>query len=167
VPIIGIQAELLRIENRQVLNFTKIIDSYEEPELETDSNEEIINEEVFKKKWPHVYSVWSHLREEIESFTTINRIGYRKRSISLSYGDKNRIWIENRAQGQVCIKIRPVNTDGFVRFLDESGVSYSEGSNAIRIRINPKKIAMQNESLKKILSKVYEEKKERVSEGTT
>jgi hypothetical protein len=160
VPIIGIQAGLLRIDNKQILNFTKIIDSYEEPELETDLNEGVINEDVFKNKWPHVYSVWSYLRGEIESFATINRVGYRKRQISLSYGDRSRIWIANRANNQVCIKIRPVDIKGFINYLDESGVSYNEGEKVIRIKINPEKIDKYKESLQSILPKVYEGVKE-------
>jgi hypothetical protein len=156
VPIIGIQAELIKVENRTVLHFTKIIDSYEEPELEAESNDEIINEDVFKKKWPHIYLVWSNLKMVIESFSVINRIGYRKRQISLSYGDKSRIWLQNRANEQVSIKIKPVNTIGFKKFMDDIDISYSESVNGLRITIDPKKIETYTENMKKLLPKVYD-----------
>jgi len=156
VPIIGIQAELIKIENKLALNFTKIIDSYEEPELESDSNDEIINEDVFKKKWPHIYLVFSQLKVKIESFSSINRIGYRKRQISLSYGDKSRLWIQNRANGQVSIKINPVNKNGFKKYLDSCDIVYSESVKGLRFMINPQKIESYSETLKQILPKVYD-----------
>ena len=157
VPIIGIQAELLRVDGKHILNFTKIIDSYEEPELETDSNEEIINEEIFKNKWPHVYSVWEQLKIEVESFTTINRIGYRKRQISLSYGDKSRLWIQHRANGQVSLKINPVNKDRLKKYLDDQDIPYNEGMRDIRYALNPQKMDNHIEALRKIVPKVYSE----------
>lgn len=155
VPLIGIQAELIMVENKTVLHFTKIIDSYEEPELEAESNDEIINEDVFKKKWPHIYLVWSSLKLAIESFSVINRVGYRKRQISLSFGDKSRIWIQNRANKQVSIKIKPVNLIGFKKYLDDINISYGESVNGLRIAIDPKKIETYTENLKKLLPKVY------------
>jgi hypothetical protein len=165
VPIIGIQAELINVENRTVLHFTKIIDSYEEPELESESNYEIINEDVFKKKWPHIYLVWSNLKMVIESFSVINRIGYRKRQISLSYGDKSRIWLQNRANEQVSIKIKPVNTIGFKNFMDDIDISYSESVNGLRITIDPKKIGTYTENMKKLLPKVYDSFEDNESVG--
>ena len=100
--------------------------------------------------------VFSQLKVKIESFSSINRIGYRKRQISLSYGDKSRLWIQNRANGQVSIKINPINKNGFKKYLDSCDIVYSESVKGLRFMINPKKIESYSETLKQILPKVYD-----------
>lgn len=97
IPMIAIQADLLEIGNEKVLNFTKIIDIYIEPE----ENEEDIKQ-VNEFTWNNDSSWTNENAKEIAK--VLNEefgkpvIKYTQSYISLSINSKNTYWLHKRVK---------------------------------------------------------------------
>ncbi|MFW6016440.1 MAG: hypothetical protein ACOCRK_08370 [bacterium] len=128
IPIIAIQADLLKVNNEYVLNFTKILDVYVEPE---DNEEEtIVNESTWTEK-----SKWTlELAKEFYNLVDIGnkKINYTQSYISIVLNGKNSFLFNKRTQPNSVLwfnikddeKVEAIKT-----VLDEANVVYNYNKN--------------------------------------
>jgi len=107
IPIIAIQVSAIQIENKILLNFTKVLDTFEVPEDE----EKLAGEQVSRPYWEkkcHKESI-RILDESIElskTFYTIPRITYNKHHIALGTERQNYMWFHPRKSARIYFEIK-------------------------------------------------------------
>lgn len=129
IPIIAIQLNAIKIDDKIILSFTKVLDIYEIPE----DAENLGGEEVSRTYWEkksHVKSI-SVMDEitKIVGFKLSNpRITYNKYHVALGTSRINFLWFYPQKTGNSCrfeIKVE-TNSMGDVKSkFDEIGVSYT------------------------------------------
>lgn len=97
IPMIAIQADLLEVDGKNIINFSKIIDIYVEPE-ETDEEANVVNESTWTADAPWVNSIAHKFHELLFSEETNLNIRYTQSYISVSIGNKNSYWFHKRAK---------------------------------------------------------------------
>lgn len=94
IPIIAIQANIVESEGHKSLHFTKVLDSYEEPEeLGAD---EIVGEDVWRRDYPGVFLVANALAGAIKPVNSQISLKYYKTIILLRSGGNTYFWLKRR-----------------------------------------------------------------------
>jgi hypothetical protein len=106
VPIIGIQANIVEVAGIQALHFTKIIDSYEEPE-ETEAPQKVYDERHWIETSPGTLDCAHWYRDLLERVSRDVPIKYFDSYISLTVGGRARVWINRRANNRAFIEVKP------------------------------------------------------------
>ena len=150
VPIIGIQANIVEVRGNRALHFTKIIDSYEEPEIE----QPVIGPEYWAQKCPwsfecaEKYKVWLNAR-----FPEV-QVKYFESYIALTCAGKARVWVTKRKAPLANIELLLDDEQLQMArdFLDEPGksVNYRIKDSYLRITTDIQQLAI-NEDMHKSL----------------
>lgn len=129
IPIIAIQVSALKVDDQLILNFTTVLDIYEEPEDE----EKLGGEEVGRPYWikrSHNNSI-AMLDEMIklaQEETENLKVTYNKHHVALGTSRQNCIWLRPRKSPNIChmeIKVGKENIEEVKEELAELGISYN------------------------------------------
>ena len=138
VPIIGLQANIVQIGAAKGLLFTKITDSYQEPEDETVS-QKIYDEAHWVANAPGTLACAQFYRMRLEELYGEVPIRYFEDYVSLSVGGKARAWIDTRKNERALIQIR-VPEDKFQEVTDrlnQEGISFRpKGGEYVGFNVN-------------------------------
>jgi len=105
VPIIGIQATIIEVGDTQALHFTKILDSYEEPE-EVEQGQ-VFTEEAFAKAAPGALECARWYRQLLERLYGDIQVKYFEHYLSMSIGGFGRIWVNQRKNKRAFFEVKP------------------------------------------------------------
>jgi hypothetical protein len=155
VPLIGIQANLYRHGDSVSMVFTKIIDSFEEPEID-EENGSTHGIEYLKEKYPETGQVIELLVPVILEFCSDNRINYRKNGTTIFIGGTKRIVINRRGNKQASISYRvsDENRTNIEELLDNQSISYDYKNGYIRIWLNPVALKKHIDTHKEIIKRL-------------
>jgi len=85
IPIIAIQANIIEADSTRVLHFTKILDAYQEPELEDPAPAETIGEDFWQEKAPWTLAHAKTLQEILSRVLGEMKLGFSKNRIRLRH----------------------------------------------------------------------------------
>jgi hypothetical protein len=155
VPIIGIQANLYRVGNDVSMIFTKIVDSFEEPEIE-DEGEILHGFEFLKGKSPETAKVIETLTPIIVGCFSDHRINHRKNGATIFIGGERKMGIARRGnkQSSVQYKVSEEDRTAVEELLDLNSISYDYKNGYIRIWLNPKSLNEHIDVHRKIIEKL-------------
>lgn len=138
VPIIGIQANLYRVGDDVSMIFTKIIDSFEEPEIE-EEGEILHGFEFLKGKSPETAEVIETLAPIIASLGSDNRINYRKTGVTVFIGGTKKMTVARRGNKQASVQYKVSDEDrtAVEELLDTNTISYDYKNGFVRIWLTP------------------------------
>ncbi len=141
VPMIGIQANIVQIGEVKGLLFTKVIDSYEEPE-----EEEIPQQAYDEKHWidnyPATLECARWYKALLEKLYSEVRTKYFEQYISLSVGGTARVWINKRKNDRAFIEMKygEENFQEAVDHLNKEGVSFGRGGKYLTFNVNAQQL---------------------------
>ncbi len=152
IPIIAIQLNAIKIDNKILLSFTKVLDIYETPEDE----ENLAGEEVGRTYWEKKSNANSiEIMDEMigiaqEKYPSA-RVTYNKHHVALGTSRKNFMWFHPRKSPNNChfeIKLDKDLVAETKTTFDELGISYTPR--------NEKNLAIsiQNDELRKHIDKI-------------
>lgn len=95
IPMIAIQADLLEVNNERILNFTKIIDIYSEPE-EDESDVKQVNESTWNNDSPWTNSNAKTLFDILKDKHDRINFRYTQSYISINIDGRNDYWLCKR-----------------------------------------------------------------------
>jgi hypothetical protein len=95
IPMIAVQADLLQVNNEKILNFTKIIDIYSEPE-EDESEIKQVNESTWNNDSPWTNSNAKALHEILKGKHDRINFRYTQSYISINIDGRNDYWLCKR-----------------------------------------------------------------------
>lgn len=125
VPMIGIQANIVQVGEVRGLHFTKVIDSYEEPE-EEEPPQQAYDEKHWIDNYPGTLECARWYKALLEKLYNEGPTKYFKTYISLSVGGTARVWVNKKKNGHASIKMKhgEENFQEAVDHLNEEGVSF-------------------------------------------
>ncbi len=144
IPIIAIQLAAIKVDNKIVLNFTRVLDIYEEPEEE----ETVASEEADRSYWegkatPKSLSVFDQVIKTLHSIGLQPRITYNRGHIAVGNNRRNFAWFHPRRKETYChfdIRVGEDNVDKIKAILDSSGLAFNKkkrvDSFAIQLRLD-------------------------------
>jgi hypothetical protein len=130
VPIIGIQANIVQIGDAKALHFTKVIDSYEEPE-----DEEPTQQSYDEKHWidnnPGTLECARWYRDLLSRFYGEIPTKYFESYISLTVSGIARVWVNKRKNDRALIEVKYVeqNFTEAADYLNKEGIAFGTRSN--------------------------------------
>ena len=126
VPIIGIQANIIQVGEVQGLNFTKIIDSYQEPE-EEETPQQAYDEKHWIDNYPGTLDCARWYKALLEKLYSDVPTKYFESYISLSVGGTARVWVTKRKNDRAFIELKhsEENFQEAVDYLNKEGVSFN------------------------------------------
>lgn len=152
IPIIAIQLNAIKVDNKILLSFTKVLDIYEPPEDEENLGGEEVGRSYWEKKSnPKSIAIMDEMIKIAENTYPNSKVTYNKHHVALGTSRINYIWFHPRKSPSNChfeIKIdKDLIADTKTTF-DELGISYT-----------PRKedrlaISIQGEELKKNIEKI-------------
>jgi len=156
IPIIAIQVNLIESNNQKSLHFSKILDTYEEPE---DGIIEEVHDEVYWRK----KSTWT-VDAANELFAIIGEIfespslRYLKNYIAINVVGNNYFWFHKRSNPKSLLGFRI--SDDYVeealKLLDEQSISFVQKRNRIKFTVDKDFIKKHADSLRQIAEFVKE-----------
>lgn len=114
IPMIAIQADLLEVDGEKILNFSKIIDIYIEPE-ENEEDIKVVNEATWKNDAPWVIDNAKKMVEILKDDDTNVKIRFTQSYVSLFTEGKNAYWMHKR--------MKPTSTLAFAVKDDEKAAA--------------------------------------------
>jgi len=152
IPIIAIQLNAIKIDNRVVLNFTKVLDIYEAPEDETPISGEEVGRPYWEKKAnSKSIAIMDEMIKIAQTVYPNSRVTYNKHHIALGTTRINYMWFHPRKSPTNChfdIRLDKDHVEETKKILEELGISYSpRKENLIAISI-------QNDELKKNIERI-------------
>ena len=130
VPIIGIQANIVQIGDAKALHFTKVIDSYEEPE-EKEPTQTSYDEKHWVDNYPGTLDCARWYRDLLARFYGDIPTKYFESYISFTVGGIARAWVNKRKNDRALIEVKYVEQDitEATDQLNKEGVAFGVTSN--------------------------------------
>lgn len=126
IPMIAIQADLLEVNGEHILNFTKLVDIYIEPEENDD--EAAATESTWQKDAPWVNDSTHAFFEMLKPLSSNLTVRYTQSYISVSLASKNTYWFSKRSK-PIMVLFFIIKDDEYVeevkQLLESEGISYS------------------------------------------
>ena len=154
IPIIAIQANLVEVAGQRFLHFSKVLDTYEEPDDLAISSPEEHDEAYWREYSPWTLEAANSLLELIKPVFTGARLHYVKYYIALEVNGDNYFWLHKRGSNKSLI--------GFwfsenylpqaVELLDKAEMSYSKKNQMLYLTTDGK--ALKNHA--PLMSKLAE-----------
>jgi len=137
VPIIGIQASIVEGAGVRALHFTKVIDSYEEPE-EDEAPQNAYDEKHWVDNYPGSLECARWYKNLLsKSFGEIPT-KYFESYISLLVGGIARVWINRRKNDRASIQVKYAegNINEAVDYLNKEGLTCDARGDQLRFNVN-------------------------------
>ena len=113
VPIIGIAVGIVEVGGQRALDFTTIIDLFEEPEVETDIEPEIYDRQHWLQNYPWVLAMAEWYQAVLNKH--YGEVGvlmkYRKDQIVLNVGGLNKTWFHRRKSDRALLEVKFTESD--------------------------------------------------------
>lgn len=155
VPIVGIQGNLYKHGESVSMIFTKIIDSFEEPEIEEEGGS-VYGIDYLKEKSPETGEIVDILTPIIVSMNKNNRINHRKSGATVFIDGVKRISIVRRGKKQASVQYRVSDEDraSIEELLDSKLISYDLKNGYIRIWLTPEALKKSVDTHRQIIERI-------------
>jgi hypothetical protein len=110
VPIVGIQANVVEVDGKRALHFTKIIDSYEEPE-EEETTQQTYDENHWINNYPGTLECARWYKALLTEYYGEVPVKYFSSWISLTIGGIARVWVSKRKNDRAFIEVKYTEQD--------------------------------------------------------
>ena len=126
VPMIAIQADLLEVSGQKIINFTKILDIYEEQAEDDETN--IVNETTWSSSASWTLQTAKELLSIINSTGQILKLNFTQSYVALINSKGNAYWLYKRAEPKSYLGFKEKDdekTDSIKNILDKSSVPFT------------------------------------------
>jgi hypothetical protein len=158
IPIIAIQLNALKIENRVILNFTTVLDIYEEPEDE----EKLGGEEVGRSYWEKKANSKSvgtmdDMIAMAQELYPSSKVTYNKHHVALGTTRQNYMWFHPRKSPHNChfeIRVGKEGINDAKAMFEELGISYTpRKEDSLAISIQSDELRKGREKIKDLIKR--------------
>ena len=136
IPIIVIQVNLIDSNNQKSLHFSKILDTYEEPE---DGIIEEVHDEVYwRKKSTWTVDAAKELLASVDEVFESPSLRYLKNYIAINVSGNNHFWFHKRSTSKSLLgfRISDDHVEEAAKLLDEQNVSFVQKRNRIKFTVD-------------------------------
>ena len=124
--MIAIQSNIIEANENKVLNFVKVLDTYEEIDDGTSIDNETYDEQYWQDRAAWVLDTANFIRSELGEVLGESTLNYRKYYIGINVNNNNIFYLVKRSGGKVLLQFRvpPALMDDAKALLDEHNISY-------------------------------------------
>jgi hypothetical protein len=160
IPIIAIQVNIVESNNQKSLHFSKILDTYEEPEDGT-GIEEPHDEAYWRKKSTWTVDAANELLALVGEIFESPSLRYVKGYITINVLGNNYFWFWKRSANKSLLSFRlsDDHVDEVSKLLDEQSVSFVQKRNRIKFTVDKDFIKKHADLLRQIAEFVKETRK--------
>lgn len=105
IPIIAVQANIVEAGGMRLLHFTKVMDTYDEPDDKGDDSENINHETTWKDESPWTIESAKTLQSIIKPILGESALRYLKFYISITINGEIYFWLHHRSNGKSLLSI--------------------------------------------------------------
>jgi hypothetical protein len=161
IPIIAIQLSAIKVDNKILLNFTKVLDIYEVPEDEVNLGGEEVGRPYWEKKSnPKSISIMDEMIKMAEQFYPNSKVTYNKHHVALGTARLNYMWFHPRKSPNICHFEIKLDKDLLVETrttFEELGISFtSRREDILAISIQADELKKNTEKIKTIINQSIE-----------
>ena len=152
IPIIAIQVNVVEADGKKLLHFSKILDTYEEPEDEGGTGGQEYNEDFWRQKSPWTLDAAKALLDATKSTLPGASLNFVRSYIGIQVNGNNYLWLHKRSSGRSllgCWFTEPQLPDA-IALLDEAGIAYTKKNQTLRITTDKGAITSKAEIMAKI-----------------
>jgi len=133
IPIIAIQCQIVEIDNKKTIVFTKILDSYEEPQDLIADEAQTVDESYWTNMAPEILSIAKKAYSETKEIYQSTSIEYNKWSIAIKKDGYNQLRFNKRSNGFVHIELKyGSNKEQIFSLLENEGIPVEDKYNQAR-----------------------------------
>jgi hypothetical protein len=136
IPIIAVQVNIVEADGKRILHFSKVLDTYEEPEEVADAGREY-NEEFWREKSPWTLETARAVLDAARPSLPDASLNFVKNYIAIVVNGNNYIWLHKRSSPRSLLGFW-VTEEHFVdatQLLDKAALPYLKKSNNQTLRI--------------------------------
>ena len=164
IPIIAIQLSAIKYDNKIILNFTKVLDVYEEPEEEDTEAANPSDRSYWEKRTnKKSLAVFDQVFKDVEQMGFSPKVTYNKGHIAVGTQRRNFAWFHPKKKETYChfdIRVGEGNVDKIKELLDNAEMAFSKkkraDSFAIQLRLDEAKKAEAIKELFRVAWAAYE-----------
>jgi len=161
IPIIAIQLNALKIEDKLILNFIKVLDIYEPPEDEEDIDTEPVDRSYWESRSnPKSIATMDDIINIIKNEYEEGKVTYNKHHIALGTKKRNFMWFHPRKkEGYVHfnIKVGQENLDYAKNLLEEAGIPFNiRKRNLLAVMLQRKDFKEHTDKITEMILKALE-----------
>jgi len=162
IPIIAIQANVVEADGKKILHFSKILDTYEEPEDESGSIGREYDEEFWKEKSSWTLDAAKALLEAAQAAFSGASLNFVKNYIGINVNGNNYMWLKKRSNERSLLNLwlTEHQLPEAIALLDEAGVAYTKKNQTLRITTDKAAITSKADTFAKIADLVKKSWKE-------
>jgi len=151
IPIIGVQVNMIESEGHKAIHFSKILDTYEEPDDGTGDGE-VYDEAFWKKKAPWTIEAARALLDCIGDIFESPTIRYVKNYVAFTVLGNNYFWFHKRSAKKSLLgfRISDDHLDEVSQLLDEQNISVVQKRNRFKITTDAEFVTKNREMLRQI-----------------
>lgn len=152
IPIIAIQVNIVEADGKKILHFSKVLDTYEEPEDEGGSGGQEYNEAFWSEKAPWTLDAAKALLGAARSAFGNATLGFVKNYIRIEVNRNRYMWLRKRSSGRslLCCGFTEPLLQEAITLLEEAGIAYTKKGLFLRISTDKAAIASKAETMAKI-----------------
>jgi hypothetical protein len=135
IPLIAIQVNIVEADGKPILHFSKILDTYEEPEEEGNGPSDIYDEEYWRKRASWTLDTTKALLSVVIPVFGEAQLNFLKYYISITVGGNIYLWLHKRSGGKSLVGFW-FNDDLLPeaqKIFDSAGVSYVRKKNSLTV----------------------------------
>jgi len=157
IPMIAIQANIIESHGKKAIHFSKILDTYEEPD-DGAGDAEIYDEAFWKKKAPWTIDAANEFLNTIGDSFESPSFRFLKYYIAINVNGKNYFRFNRRSAGKSLLNFRTKadQIDDVATLLDEKNISFVQKRNRFRFKVDKNFITNHLELLERISEYVKE-----------
>jgi hypothetical protein len=135
IPIIAVQASLLRVNENQTIFFSKILDTYEELDDGTSLDDTTYNRDYWIKRAQWTLDAADALLRVTDGLFAGPKINYLKYYVALDVSGSNYFWLHRRMQGKslLAFRISASLQDEATALLDAKNISYTKKTKRVQL----------------------------------
>jgi hypothetical protein len=152
IPIIAIQVNVVEADGKKILHFSKILDTYEEPEDEGGSGGQEYNEAFWSEKAPWTLDAAKALLGAARSAFGNATLGFVKNYIRIEVNGNRYMWLRKRSGGHslLCCEFTEPLLQEAIALLEEADIAYTKKGLFLRISTDKAAIASKADTMAKI-----------------
>jgi hypothetical protein len=136
IPIIAVQVNIVEADGKRILHFSKVLDTYEEPEEIGDGGRQY-NEEFWREKAPWTLEAARSVLDAARPSLPDASLNFVKNYIAITVSGNNYIWVHKRSSSHSLLNFW-VTEEHVVeagRLLDNAGLPYLKRSYDKTLRV--------------------------------
>jgi len=152
IPIIAVQASLIRANDRQALFFSTILDTYEEVDDGTSIDNATYNRDYWVKRGSWTLDAADTLQRVTVGTLPTSKLSYLKYYVALEVDGSNYFWLHRRMHGKSLLAFRISSSlqDEAASLLDSKNISYTKKTKRIQLIADKQLIEENAETFRSI-----------------